>query len=48
LPEPSDSSESSRESSPKEVATEVVEELRSNQESPSVDPAESESCKPPA
>jgi hypothetical protein len=47
LPEPSDSSESSRESSPKKVATEVVEELRSNQESPSVDPAESESCKPP-
>jgi hypothetical protein len=47
LPEPSDSSESSKESSPKEGATEVV-ESHSNQKSMSVDSAESESCKPPA
>ena len=47
LPEPSDSSESSRESSPKEGTTEGAEESRSNPASTSVDPAESESCKPP-
>ena len=47
LPEPSDSSESSRESSPKEGKTEGAEESRSNPASTSVDRAESESCKPP-
>lgn len=47
LPEPTDSSNSSREPSLKEGATEGVEESHSNPASTSVDPAESESCKPP-